>query len=598
MKTAILRTIFLTALCAAACSGPGGGPAAEECDVRIAWDYATFEEMTSAPVANKGYIERELHYPRIKALSDGTLLMTFMNDHFGWDAFVRRSTDGGRTWSDAQMVRQRFDAPSSAGADQVVFVNPDFIELHDGRILLAYQWRYKKGYNDLAHTNENCGIEIMWSEDCGRTFSAPRRIYTGRCWEPAMLQLPSGEIQMYITDSNQTRDGISQPCTIVIRSMDGGLTWQGKARCTYRDGEIVSRTLDPRCTADGMPSAVWLDDNRGIAVPLEVWSGKYKLDQTPVVVRTDAETNWRSDQSIRSEGGPAYPCKKQLNKDFVGFGPYSAKLPTGEMIVLSNGVYRNVQGMWVFIGNKRADDFRFATSPFVGHWGSIDCIGSDRVLASGTFRYADGEHSRGGVRLMVGRLNRAKTIAKGNVRMAPVEKFDREHNDYWFLGKETSSSVFTDFGYTDECFILSTYLFDENLAAFTPENSDAPALLLARRSAGGGWDTYKIVVNGRGRWLLYREQTSSWQLVAEGTCSVDLRGTLNDASDTDLGFGAQLRIGWELLGGRPARGEVLRAHLRHHYKEEAKEGPVFALVEEAGGEHSDYPEEWLRITLR
>lgn len=72
--------------------------------------------MTSAAVENKGYTEQELHYPRIKALSDGTLLMTFMNDHFGWDAFVRRSEDGGRTWSDAQMVRQRFDARSSAGA--------------------------------------------------------------------------------------------------------------------------------------------------------------------------------------------------------------------------------------------------------------------------------------------------------------------------------------------------------------------------------------------------------------------------------------------------------------------------------------------------
>ena len=226
MKTTKLRTIFLTALCAGGCSEPGGPPAAE-CDVRIAWDRGTFQEMTSVPVENKGYTEQELHYPRIKALSDGTLLMTFMNDHFGWDAFVRRSEDGGRTWSDAQMVRQRFDARSSAGADQMVFVNPDFVELQDGRILLAYQWRYKKGYNDIAHTNENCGVEIMFSDDKGRSFSEPRNIYTGRCWEPAMLQLPSGEIQMYITDSNETLNGVSQPCTILIRSFDGGRTWQG-----------------------------------------------------------------------------------------------------------------------------------------------------------------------------------------------------------------------------------------------------------------------------------------------------------------------------------------------------------------------------------
>ena len=597
MKTTKLKTIFITALCAGGCSGPGGPPAAE-CDVRIAWDRGTFQEMTSVPVENKGYTEQELHYPRIKALSDGTLLMTFMNDHFGWDAFVRHSEDGGRTWSDAQMVRQRFDARSSAGADQMVFVNPDFIELQDGRILLAYQWRYKKGYNDIAHTNENCGVEIMFSDDKGRTFSEPRNIYTGRCWEPAMLQLPSGEIQMYITDSNETLNGVSQPCTILIRSFDGGRTWQGKESCSYRDGEIISRTFDERCTADGMPSGVWLDDDYGIAVPLEVCSGKYKMDQTPVVVRTDAATNWHSDQSIRSGGGPEYPWKKQLNKDFVGFGPYSTKLPTGEMVVLTNGVYKNVQGMWVFIGDKRADNFRFATSPFVGHWGSIDYIGNDRVLGTGTFRHQDGERSRGGVRLMVGRLNRSKTIAKGDVRMVPVGEFDRENNAYWFLGKETASSVFTDFGYTDDCLIVATYLFDDNLVAFTPENSDASALLLARRAADGGWDTYKILVNAEGRWLVYREENYSWRLVGKGQTGVDLRGTVNDAGDTDLGFGARLCIGWELLGGKPAPGEEFRAHLRHHYKEEVKEGPVFALVEEAEGENSDYPGEWLRITLK
>lgn len=133
----------------------------------------------------------------------------------------------------------------------MVFVNPDFIELQDGRILLAYQWRYKKGYNDIAHTNENCGVEILFSDDKGRTFSEPRNIYTGRCWEPAMLQLPSGEIQMYITDSNETLNGVSQPCTILIRSFDGGRTWQGKESCSYRNGEIISRTFDGRCTADG-----------------------------------------------------------------------------------------------------------------------------------------------------------------------------------------------------------------------------------------------------------------------------------------------------------------------------------------------------------
>lgn len=62
MKTTKLKTIFLTALCAGGCSEPGGPPAAE-CDVRIAWDHSTFQEMTSAAVENKGYTEQESPLP-------------------------------------------------------------------------------------------------------------------------------------------------------------------------------------------------------------------------------------------------------------------------------------------------------------------------------------------------------------------------------------------------------------------------------------------------------------------------------------------------------------------------------------------------------
>lgn len=592
-------SVFLGASCVTNSESESYSLPKEGQNVRISWDYNTYQEMKSVKVENKGYVERNLYYPRIKKLSNGTLLMSFMNDHFGWDVLVRHSDDGGKTWSNAQMTRQRFDAQSSAGKDQLVFVNPDFIELQDGRILLAYQWRYKKGYNDLENTNENCGIEIMFSDDGGKTFSEPKRVYIGRCWEPAMLQLPSGEIQMYITDSNEVINSLSQPCTIVIRSFDGGKTWQGKDYCTYRDGEIISRTLDERGSYDGMPSGVLLDENYGIAVPLEVWSSKFKVDQTPVIVRTEPDVNWHSDQSIRREGGPEYPYKKQLNKDFIGFGPYSTKLPSGEMVVLSNGVYKNQQAIWVFIGNRKADDFRFPTTPFEGYWGSIDYIGEGKVIATATYQYKDADETRGWVKAMIGRLNYAKQISKGDIKMESVKQFNREKNDYWFLGKETSGSVFTDFGYTDEHFIIATYLFDKNLIAFTPENSDASTVLLNRKTAKGCCYTYKIVINANGEYLLYKEETSSWKMINKGkTNDLEVIGTINSSGDEDLGFGAKLKIDWSLLGGKPQNEEVFRAHLRHHYKNDIKEGPIFATIEDFAGENSDYPQDWLEISFK
>jgi len=562
-------------------------------DVRISWDKASYMEMTSVDVADRS-VEKNLYYPRIKRLSNGTLFMSFENDHFGWDIYVRRSEDNGKTWSDATLLVKTTPAESSVGPDEKVYVNPDFIELSDGRILLAYQWRYKKGYGDLPNTNNNCGIEIMFSEDHGATFSDPVEIYRGRCWEPAMLELPSGEIQMYITSSQDIIDDMSAPQTVVIRSFDGGKTWQGKDRCGIHDNEVISRTVDSRSTFDGMPSGVWLDDNNGIAVPLEVWHGRWVVDQTPVIVKTDVKSSWRGDlASIRANGGPEWPFKKQLNKDFFGYGPYSTKLATGEMIVLSNGTYKGKQGIWTFIGDKKADNFTNATNPFDGYWGSIDYVGDNKVIATSTVRYTQDGETRGMVRVITGKLNYSKSIEKRDVKLPSVLEFNKESNDFWFLGHTFPSSVFADFAYTEDGFIFITILFDDKLTALTTENSDASVILLARHRC----PQYKIVVNGAGKYTVYEEDNISWKKVYEGlTSDIDLVGSLNQDNDEDVGFSAKVVIPWKFIGGKPRKNETFKVHLRHHYKASTSEKPAWS-IEDMEGENSDYPQEWLSVKL-
>lgn len=600
---AYIRNIILPAalLLLAGC---GKQPDAPFNDVRVSWDRSTYCEHTSAHVSSCSgevgsmtpFTEENLYYPRIKRLSDGALLMTFENDHFGWDLYARRSEDNGKTWSDAVLLAKTRPEASTVGADFKTYVNPDFIELQDGRIMLAYQWRYRNGYNDLPNTNVNCGIEIMFSEDFGRTWGKARPVYVGRCWEPGLLQLPSGEIQMYITSSQELIDDMSSPQVVIIRSFDGGKTWQGKDVCGIDDNEVISRTRDSRATYDGMATGVCLDGNAGIAVPYEVWHGKWVVDQSPYIVKTDMETNWRRDcGKIRNEGGPEWPLKKQINKDFYGYGPYCAKLTTGEVLVLSNGTYKGEQGVWVFVGDKSADNFQNATSPFDGYWGSIDCTGENTVMATATYRYRRDGHIRGLVRSETGRLNRSKTLVKGEKReLAPVRAFDRENNDFWFLGHSFPSSVYADFGYDSENFILYSYLYDSVLTALTTENSDAVEILLAR----GDRPQRKIVVNGKGSYKVYVDDNIAWKPVCEGvTDEVEVDGTLNDDSDADLGYSVRLAVPWDALGGRPAAGETLRCHLRHHYKAKTSEKPAWSL-EDVEGENSDFPDGWLKLYLR
>ncbi len=579
-------------------------PWPEDLKVRLSWDASTYSEIREAYVSNLGYIEHNLYYPRAKHLSDGSVLLSYSNHHYGFDIYAMRSEDGTRTWNDAVCIAHSYpakyiDSKGNTLEDRIVYVNPDFIELQDGRIIMAFQWRYYKGYGDLPKTNENCGIMVSFSSDKGRTWTVPKEVYRGRCWEPAFLQLPSGEIQLYITSSQDIKENTSYPRTALIRSFDGGLTWQGKECCGINDNEVVSRSFDDRFAYDGMPSAVILNDGKGIAVPLESWHGKYVMDQTPIVVRTSMEENWHLDQEkVLAEGGPDYPLKKEVNRDFHGYGPYCTKLPTGEVIVQSNGTYRGVQGMWAFLGDSNADNFHFPTAPFTSdeYWGSVDYAGDGTVISTGTYKYTgwNGENLAM-IRLMKARLNREKTICKGHLEMVSVRDFNTApDNGWWFLGKKYNSGVHVNFGYTSDAFEIGAYVLDERISSYTPENSDAPFIFFARQDG----TIYGLVANAAGRYTLYREEGYSWHIIDAGfTSDVEVEGTVNDDSDKDKGYSVKVTIPWELIGGKPADGEVIKSHLRRYYKEESKEKPL-SLLEELEGENPDYPSEWLGIILK
>ena len=558
--------------------------------VRISWDKSTYSQITEIQLTD-GTVEPNLYYPRIKRLPDGALLLTFMNDHLGWEIFATRSEDDGKTWAPAQKLLARHPAQSTVGDDEIVYVNPDFICLSDGRLMLAYQWRYLKGYGDLPHTNENCGIGIMFSDDWGKTWGEPRNIYRGRCWEPAMLELPSGEIHLYLTDSQNVVNKMSCPKTSLIRSFDGGRTWQGKEECTWKDVEGISYTIDDRFGYDGMATAVLLDDGT-IAMTVEVWSGKYVVDQTPVVVLS--RDNWKVDQKkLLEEGGPAYPDKRQVNKDFIAYGPYIARTPEGEVLVNANGLYKGVQGTWILVGDKKAGNFGHATSPFPGYWGSVDYIGDGKIIVTSTEKYTLDGATRGRINIIQGRLVRSLELPGGDGNYKPIGKFDPSAPGLWFLGGKYDSSVYYDFGATGKHFVFNTWVLDGKLTAFTPENSDASVLLFKR----AGW-TYKLVVNAAGKWVLSRLENNSWLNISEGDASeFDLAGTVNDDSDTDTGFAAQVRIPWSIIGGKHVGGEVLKAHPAHWDKARSAEKGT-RLWEELDGENSDYPSEWLSLRIR
>ncbi|GHU67310.1 hypothetical protein FACS189413_01840 [Bacteroidia bacterium] len=575
---------------------------AQDANVRISWDYNSYLEQTSVNVVNKNYTETECFYPRIKQLNDGSLLMVFMNHRVGFDIFIRKSYDNGATWSDATMVRQRLkEASPTTPDDEKIFATPDFYQLANGRILLAYQWRYAAGYNDTVHTNESCGIELMTSDNNGLTFSEPREIYQGRCWEPYFLELPSGEIHLYITDSSEVRWKRSQACVALFRSFDNGKTWQNKKTATYKDGEALSRTIEERGKFDGMPAAQQLINDQGIAMAIETWSAVCQHDITPYIIYSPKNENWKyKNDEIRAQGGPEKERKKQLHKDFRGFGPYMEKLPTGEILVQTNGTYKKQPGMWLFIGDSKGDNFGYASTPYEGYWGSIAHLNNNEVMSAGTYTYQRDGKDHDGIRMMKGKLHYAKKIKKGELKLQKLQFFDNQINNDWFIGQETASSAYLNFGYSNRSFDFTTYLFDKNLIAFQALNSDAIDFLFYRKNTKTGKsETYRLAVNAKGVFSLFKEQTNSW--VPQDASDVkdivvDLNGTINNDKDEDLGFAAKVSVPWNLIGGLPTKNEQFRVHLRHSYKDNTKEYP-FASLESIAGENSDIPETWLSISF-
>ena len=146
--------------------------------VRVSWDGASLEELTSFEVEGRDFMENDLYYPRIRSLSDGSLMMTFMNHKFGWDIYVTKSFDGGVSWTPAKLVRESGWVDSPFGRDIRSSVNPDFLELASGRIIMAFQTRYLDHYHDFSVTNDACWIEVMFSDDKG----IPLPSLTGGVW--------------------------------------------------------------------------------------------------------------------------------------------------------------------------------------------------------------------------------------------------------------------------------------------------------------------------------------------------------------------------------------------------------------------------------
>src|SRR5690606_20369891 len=90
-------------------------------------------------------------------------------------------------------------------------------------------------------------IRMASSIDQGLTWSAPQTVYTAGpsfqdgCWEPAAIQLPDGEVQVYFANEFPYQETAEQEISL-ISSADEGASWSPSRPIAMRRGR-----------RDGMP---------------------------------------------------------------------------------------------------------------------------------------------------------------------------------------------------------------------------------------------------------------------------------------------------------------------------------------------------------
>lgn len=336
------RIVFVGVLLVSALCG-----AARERRSRIAWDVPTCVRLFAHG-----------NYSRMVETRSGELIA--VTD--GGGVRLVRSADGGRTWSDPQLV-----VPNTPAYDMAV---PDLLACRDGSLLLCYNPRVR----DEADTALRFGIRVRRSEDGGHAWSdeifvhdAGHRFGDG-CWEPSAVQLPDGEIRLFFADEGEFVRSDEQAIRM-CRSQDGGRSWSAPERVSFRPG-----------FRDGMPVPALLDERRQVLVAIEDNGYPHHRNHfQPTLLRLPQRGRQRTvgASSRRRE----YPFARRMEAAATAGAPYLRRAATGEWLLswqgnagreqplLADGFKPGAVGalrMQVAVGDRRGRRFAHASAPFDG----------------------------------------------------------------------------------------------------------------------------------------------------------------------------------------------------------------------------------------
>ncbi len=378
---------------------PLGARTKEIADVPPSQDIIWGEQITLTPP--DGAMGR---YPRIVKLTSGPdkgdILLTYQTGANGGDFWMYRSSDLGRSWGDPVQIHGEEPGWNHASCN--------IIELSDGRLLMSLQRRVED-----SNLGKDFYIDVMISNDSGRSWGKPRQVFQGANWEGRPFEVPNdlngdGTRDIYLFFTQRVIDTMTPAkkasrrndfgrAVAFVASYDGGETW-GDRNPERFTGTIIHRDyregpkMDPSdASGGGMPQPFLLPDNR-VGFVVEELGKRY----SPLIIANDPgdwdwagrdfQGPWTSADYDGAADDQVYPSDKanvwEPQQIEFSKAPYVAALPDGRYVMAS----QTPQIVRVWVGDEQARNFRPQELPFgmeLSVFPAIEPISDTEVLVAG-----------------------------------------------------------------------------------------------------------------------------------------------------------------------------------------------------------------------
>lgn len=475
------------------------------------------------------------NYARIKKLPDGSYLLF---NHYGgagnangYDVYYATSPDLVN-WTARGLFLERYPITNSRGnPDKRVFTNANAIVLSNGDCLAfaSYRANMSVKYEECQYDH---GIVLRRSSDNGRTWSEAQEIYHGLNWEPHMVQLPSGELQCYFSESRQWIAG-GHSGTGMIVSKDNGATWSpGLDQPPYRviRQHWVNSDANATYYTDQMPVAICLNRSSKVAAVVESSVSCVNGDTSYALsfAYSDDEGQWK-----HLSGDEVGPADRQSNL-FEGAGPFLVQFPSGETLV----TYGLSSRLNMRLGDAEARTFGEpqVALPGRGSWGCMELNGIHEVLVA----MRNSEHA-GDISIALARfqLNHRITATRRSVTVDGDNTEWAATDDALFVGEKSQAQATLRCSCDDRSVYFLVEVLDEAISRddyvnilLTPANEQNRLTSAARR--------IKVSHSGLKSTDVYAGGWRETEMGVSVRAAYD--GTISDHSDTDHGYLVEVAV--------------------------------------------------------